>query len=118
MSFNRREFLGTTLGGLAAVGAGSVLGLDGLLGSNSAAYGGFPTPDAAAGFRPDTLFLTWQRDPTTTITIQWLGHEHSPSPQVSFAVHGKDDWQGAGAAVTRHLKTTAGPCQRMAAAIA
>jgi hypothetical protein len=24
-------------------------------------------------FRPSTLFLTWQRDPTTTMTIQWVG---------------------------------------------
>ena len=24
-------------------------------------------------FLPDTLFLTWQRDPTSTMTIQWVG---------------------------------------------
>jgi acid phosphatase type 7 len=24
-------------------------------------------------FQPDTLFLTWQRDPTTTMTVQWIG---------------------------------------------
>lgn len=24
-------------------------------------------------FQPSTLFLTWQRDPTTTMTIQWVG---------------------------------------------
>jgi hypothetical protein len=24
-------------------------------------------------FQPNTLFLTWQRDPTTTMTIQWVG---------------------------------------------
>jgi hypothetical protein len=24
-------------------------------------------------FQPDTLFLTWQRDPTTTMTMQWVG---------------------------------------------
>jgi len=24
-------------------------------------------------FNPDTLFLTWHRDPTTTMTIQWVG---------------------------------------------
>jgi hypothetical protein len=26
-----------------------------------------------AAFQPATLFLTWQRDPTTTITVQWVG---------------------------------------------
>ena len=24
-------------------------------------------------FQPDKLFLTWQRDPTTTMTVQWIG---------------------------------------------
>jgi hypothetical protein len=24
-------------------------------------------------FQPDTLFLTWQRDPTRTMTVQWVG---------------------------------------------
>jgi hypothetical protein len=24
-------------------------------------------------FQPSTLFLTWQRDPTTTMTVQWVG---------------------------------------------
>ncbi len=27
----------------------------------------------AASFRADRLLLTWQRDPTTTMTVQWLG---------------------------------------------
>ena len=26
----------------------------------------------ASGFRPDRLMLTWQNDPTTTMTVQWL----------------------------------------------
>lgn len=30
-----------------------------------------PAEDAA--FQPATLFLTWQRDPTTTMTVQWVG---------------------------------------------
>jgi hypothetical protein len=30
-----------------------------------------PTDDAA--FQPNTLFLTWHRDPTTTMVVQWIG---------------------------------------------
>src|SRR5579871_1980642 len=62
-SLSRRAFLGTTLATLAA---------DHLLGAE-------PTSSliAKAGddppFHPDTLFLTWQRDPTTTMTVQWIG---------------------------------------------
>ena len=57
---DRREFLGSTLGGLAALAAGA------------AAFGKDPAPVAADEPRFDTLFLTWQRDPTTTMTVQWL----------------------------------------------
>jgi acid phosphatase type 7 len=31
-----------------------------------------PAPAAAEGFRADRLLLTWQRDPTSTMTIQWM----------------------------------------------
>jgi hypothetical protein len=61
---SRREFLGVSL---AALAGGQVLGAD-------------PPPPLVApltadfpAFQPSTLFLTWQRDPTTTMTIQWVG---------------------------------------------
>jgi hypothetical protein len=60
---SRRAFLGTALAGLAA---GPTLG----------AAPPAPKPAKARDdppFRPSTLFLTWQRDPTTTMTVQWVG---------------------------------------------
>jgi hypothetical protein len=30
------------------------------------------SPTEGATFTPSTLFLTWQRDPTTTMTVQWI----------------------------------------------
>lgn len=100
MAINRRDFLESTLGGLAALGTAGLGGLDsGFWGSNAwAAEGQFPMPDPALGFRPDTLFLTWQRDPTTTMTIQWIGHELPQDSRISYAVHGKDQWQSVGPA--------------------
>jgi len=61
MSATRRAFFGSSLLGLAT----------------SQLLGAEPTPvmrlvDEAA-FNPSTLFLTWQQDPTTTMTIQWVG---------------------------------------------
>jgi acid phosphatase type 7 len=53
---NRREFAGS-LSGLAAMMAAPTV----LLGQTK------PKPG------PDTLFLTWQGDPTTTMTVQWVG---------------------------------------------
>jgi hypothetical protein len=59
-SLSRRAFLGTSLTGLAC---------GRLLGAESSVK---KSPDTAA-FQPSTLFLTWQRDPTTTMTVQWIG---------------------------------------------
>jgi hypothetical protein len=59
---SRREFLGASLASLATFP---------LLGAE-------PLPPLAKAredftFQPNTLFLTWQRDPTTTMTVQWVG---------------------------------------------
>ncbi len=32
-----------------------------------------PGPADDAAFQPSTLFLTWHRDPTTTMVVQWVG---------------------------------------------
>ncbi|MFO0808153.1 MAG: metallophosphoesterase family protein [Gemmataceae bacterium] len=59
-ALDRRRFLGQSLGYSAALAAGPIL-----LRSARA--------DEADDYQPDTLFLTWQRDPTTTMTVQWVG---------------------------------------------
>jgi hypothetical protein len=61
VAVDRRSFLGTSVRGLAAaLAAGPYL------------LGRLAATDAP-GSHPDTLFLTWQRDPTTTMTVQWVG---------------------------------------------
>jgi len=67
--FDRRRFLGRsfcTLG--AALAAKSSLGWATLRDEQVLD----PLSDQ---YSPDTLFLTYQKDPTTSIAIQWLGHE-------------------------------------------
>lgn len=44
-------------------------------------------------FIPDTLFLTWQRDPTTTMTIQWVGEVHVTVPSIHFSPVQNPLWQ-------------------------
>ena len=58
---SRRAFLGASLAGLAGPG---------LFASDPLAVpkGGDDPP-----FQPTTLFLTWHRDPTTTMDVQWVG---------------------------------------------
>lgn len=64
-SFNRRRFLGTSLGGLtvAALGGSPRGGVAMALGAE----------EGKKGDPLDSLFLTWRSDPTTTTVIQWVG---------------------------------------------
>jgi hypothetical protein len=53
-------------------------------------------------FQPDTLLLTWQRDPTTTMTVQWIGAMgETTDTTVSYSRKGVVDWESQ--------KTTAKP---------
>jgi len=65
---SRRSFIAATAAGLAATPH---------LFDRSQPGGTAVVPPApAAGksaFQPSTLFLTWYRDPTTTMTVQWIG---------------------------------------------
>lgn len=78
-AIDRRRFLGT--GGLAAALAAGPVAL-------TRAF----TADPAA-LKPDTLFLTWFRDPTTTMVVQWVG---SATPNDSLTLwyrpRGADVW--------------------------
>jgi hypothetical protein len=60
---SRRAFLGASLGALTT---------GGVLVGEKPAEPVIKFPDDPP-FQPSTLFLTWQRDPTTTMTVQWIG---------------------------------------------
>ncbi len=77
---DRRSFLGASLGGMAAALT---------LGQRAA---GQEAPAAASSAAPDGLFLTWQRDPTTTMAIQWIGPD-AGADQVSFSTLNADKFQ-------------------------
>jgi hypothetical protein len=82
-SSSRRAFLGASLAGLVG---GRLLGADVT----------DPPPKVAddAPFRPETLLLTWQRDPTTTMTVQWVGVTGETSDtKVSYAELKTDKWK-------------------------
>lgn len=53
-----------------------------------------PTFSEVPTFEPTALFLTWQRDPTTTMTVQWVGAEKDAAQRpIYFAKLGTDAWQ-------------------------
>jgi hypothetical protein len=84
---DRRAFLGSSLGGIVTALS---------FGSSVSAQGADATRPAnvlrkIAG--PDTLFLTWQRDPTTTMTIQWVDPEKIELPIVHYSTMENSLWQ-------------------------
>jgi hypothetical protein len=80
---SRRAFLGTSLAGLAC----GLLRADALVDTVTKAADDPP-------FQPDTLFLTWQRDPTTTMTVQWIGARgETADTRITYKTLKADDWQ-------------------------
>jgi hypothetical protein len=96
MFFSRRTFLGTSL---AALASGPILGADA------------PAKPAKKGdddpaFCPDTLFLTWQRDPTTTMTVQWIGVAgETTDTTIYYAPAGKVRWESKATEVRPYPRT-------------
>src|SRR5580704_6872173 len=73
MNFSRRSFLGASVAGLTATHA---ILADDKPAEKTDDKPETPKPEGVKdepAFQPSTLFLTWQRDPTTTMTIQWVG---------------------------------------------
>ncbi len=60
--FSRRSFFAAGLSGLAAAHSFA-----------QAPTSVFGSANDDTPFAPSTLFLTWHRDPTTTMTVQWVG---------------------------------------------
>jgi hypothetical protein len=77
---NRRGFLGSSLGGIAAAMALPSL----LLARGETADVAIESLFGPDGYDPNTLFLTWQRDPTTTMTVQWLAPETPDDKSISY----------------------------------
>ena len=88
-AFSRRAFLRQSAGGLASA----------LFVGHGLAAEVAPPPRPVLSPVPDkltpqdTLFLTWQRDPTTTITVQWVGPEKDAPATVRIApMRTTDGW--------------------------
>lgn len=83
-TLSRRSFLSTALAGLAGTPA--------LLADPSKSQSPKIADDPP--FQPDTLFLTWQRDPTTTMTVQWVGTVgETTDPTVNYATMSAQEWK-------------------------
>jgi hypothetical protein len=78
---SRRAFLGAALAGLASTP---------LLAADKAPEADPKTPEEPPG-PLSTLFLTWQRDPTTTMTVQWVGRAaDTPDATITYGRRGPE----------------------------
>ncbi len=97
---HRRDFLGSSLSGLAAaLSLGSTLWAQETPGTKELAGVG------DGRFAPDTLFLTWQSDPTTTMTVQWVGPEIAIDTSIQYGTLVNPVWQ-LGKSITKPYPNT------------
>lgn len=101
--WRRREFLGASFAGLAATTSGLLVptawGADADVANKKEKKGTSNVP------APDTLILTWQRDPTTTITIQWLELNTPARGLIHLAELGSEDWKKHTTEIRPYLPT-------------
>ncbi len=108
MNLHRRGFL-AGMAAIAPLSGAHILGQDKPV---------LPSNDEPA-FQPDTLFLTWQQDPTTTITIQWIGRpKDTDEPVIRFRERAKNDWQIGPLATGKPFPVVELPVKPMAKVVA
>ncbi len=94
---DRRRFAGTSLAGLAALFATPAV----LLGQD--------VPKTPAPAVPDTLFLTWRGDPTTTMTVQWVGAKDASADTSVYTTPSARGWFETSLPVWTEAKTAETP---------
>ena len=88
---NRRNFLGGSVAAVAGLNAWrSTLASPVLQEAQPKAAGQIATAGSAG---PDTLFLTWQGDPCTTMTIQWIRPATTEDVGIRYGKLDATDWQ-------------------------
>jgi len=97
LSLNRRLFLGSSLAAVAGLSSGARI------------HGQDTPPPAKRSGDPssphDNVILTWQQDPTTTVTIQWIGPDQAADPELRYVRRDGSNWQPAKTAIRPYQGT-------------
>src|SRR5439155_14483201 len=91
MSVSRRSFLASSVGGLAALSLGPAIPAQEPKKAKEKAVAKAPPPVSNDPLA--SLFLTWQQDPTTTLTIQWVGTEAPGDGSIRVAPLAGGEWR-------------------------
>ena len=105
---SRRSFFGASIAGLAAASQLDAQKPADALPKEKEIDDFKKTDDFA--FQPSTLFLTWQRDPTTTMTIQWVGtvgETADTNDYLTFDLTPEQEFTITVSGVTKTIKTGA-----------
>lgn len=92
-SLSRRTFLGVSIAGLAC---GRLVAEEPVAKKTSSPSKPLLKPEVDENFvyQPGVPFLTWQRDPTTTMTVQWLDADTKQTDlQVHYAIDEAGPWE-------------------------
>ena len=100
---DRRSFVGTSLTGLAGLWAAPSYGAGPAETLPAPRQFGetLPAPREASRkhdhpLGPDTLFLTWRTDPTTTMTVQWIAPAvRHGDIDLHVGLKGTEDWRNS-----------------------
>jgi acid phosphatase type 7 len=85
-ALDRRNFLASSIGGLAALSLPPALLAQEKKGAKQ---------QPVVSKEPlDSLFLTWQQDPTTTMTVQWVGSQTADA-SIQYAPLDASEWRTA-----------------------
>src|SRR5579872_6047221 len=102
-ALHRRHFLGSSMAGLAAALSWNPV----LLAQNALSKETAKPADGQLAL--DTLFLSWQRDPTTTMTVQWVGPETSADTSIRYATESAAEKTAVASPVWQVGKTSTKP---------
>src|SRR5256885_2353784 len=91
-ALDRRHFLGSSIGGLAALSFGPALVAQEQKKPKEKVA---KAPPPVSNDPLASLFLTWQQDPTTSMTIQWVGTDIASDPAIQYAPLAASDWKSA-----------------------
>jgi hypothetical protein len=102
----RRDFLSLSLAGLgSALACGSRLFADETAKLTPSPASAPIANQSGARFSPDSLFLTWHRDPTTTMIVQWVGPQTQEDTSIAYVPLDGEIW-ATGKTVTKPFPNT------------
>ncbi len=93
LSLSRRSFIQSSATSLATAYAAAAASFPFDVSAADPPGGPAPVQGPDTSNAPDSLFLTWQQDPTRTMTVQWVGPARTAGASIRYVPRTGDVWQ-------------------------